>query len=90
MSMTRFLVAVGFTLSLMLFASPASAKNLLWYTARSCQFYPGGGHRTPAETSACRRQRAVAGEVLRFCRDQARRGPLPCTPNQETVWRVVR
>jgi hypothetical protein len=90
MSMTRFLVAVGFTLSLMLFASPASAKKLLWYTARSCLFYPGGGHRTLAETAACRREMAVAGEVLRFCRDQTRRGPLPCGPNQDTVWRVVR
>jgi hypothetical protein len=90
MSMTRFLAAVGFTLSLMLFASPASAKGLYWYTVRSCQFYQGGGHRTPAETAACRRQRAVAGEVLRFCRDQARRGPLPCAPNQGTVWTVVR
>jgi|GEM_PF-3993666 hypothetical protein len=90
MSMTRFLAAVGFTLSLMLFASPASAKGLYWYTARSCQFYPGGGHRTPAETAACRRQRAVAGEVLRFCRDQARRGPLPCVPNQVSVRTVVR
>ncbi len=90
MSMTRFLAAVGFTLSLMLFASPASAKGSYWYTVRSCQFYPGGGHRTPAETAACRRQKAVAGEVLRFCRDQQRRGPLPCGPNQGTVWTVVR
>jgi hypothetical protein len=90
MSTTRFLAAVGFTLGLMLFASPASAKNLLWYTARSCQFYPGGGHRTPAETSMCRRERAAAREVLGFCRDQARRGPLPCTPNQVSVWTVAR
>ena len=90
MSMTRFLAAVGFTLSLTLFASPASAKGLYWYTVRSCQFYPGGGHRTPAETAECRRQRAVAGEVLRFCRDQTRRGPLPCGPNQESVRTVVR
>jgi hypothetical protein len=90
MSMTRFLAAVGFTLSLTLFASPASAKGLYWYTARSCQFYQGGGHRTPAETAACRRQRAVAGEVLRFYRDQARRGPLPCAPNQVSVRTVVR
>jgi len=90
MSMTRFLAAVGFTLSLMLFASPASAKNLLWYTERSCQFYQGGGHRTSTETVACRRERAVAGEVLRFCRDQTRRGPLVCGSNQATVWTVVR
>ena len=90
MVMTRFLAAVGFTLSLMLLASPASAKDLLWYSARSCQFYQGGGHRTPAETAACRRQRAVAGEVVSFCRDQARRGPLPCTTNQVSVWTVVR
>jgi hypothetical protein len=90
MVMTRFLAAMGFTLSLMLFASAASAKGLHWYTVRSCQYYPGGGHRTPAETAECRRHRAVAGEVLRFCRDQTRRGPLPCGPNQETVWRVVR
>jgi hypothetical protein len=90
MSMTRFLAAVGFTLSLVLFASAASAKGLYWYTVRSCQFYPDGGHRTPGETAACRIHRAAAGEVLRFCRDQARRGPLPCGPNQETVWRVVR
>jgi hypothetical protein len=90
MSTTRFLAAVGFTLSLMLFASPASAKDLRWYTERSCQFYPGGGPRTPAETAECRRQKAVAGEVLRFCRDQARRGPLPCGPNQATVWTAVR
>ena len=90
MSMTRCLAAVGFTLSLRLLASPASAKDLLWYTVRSCQFDPGGGHRTPAETAACRRQRAVAGEALGFCRDQTRRGPLPCAPNQATVWTVVR
>ena len=90
MTMTRFLGAVGFTLTLMLFASPASAKDLLWYTARSCQFNPGGGQRTPAETAACRKQRAIAGETLRFCRDRNRRGPLPCDPNQDTVWRVVR
>jgi hypothetical protein len=90
MSMTRFLAALGFTLSLMLFASPASAKGLLWFTARSCQFYPGGGHRTSAETAACRRHRVVAGEVLRFCRDQARRGPLPCAPNQVNVRTVIR
>jgi hypothetical protein len=90
MSVTRFLAAVGFALSLMLFASAASAKGVHWYTVRSCQFYPAGGHRTPAETAECRRHSAAAGEVLRFCRDQARRGPLPCGPNQETVWRIVR
>ncbi len=90
MVMTRFLAAVGFTLSFLLFASPASAKDLLWYTARSCQFYPGGGHRTTAETAECRRHRDGAGEVLRFCRDQARRGPLPCVPNQVSVRTVVR
>ena len=89
MGMTRFLGAVGFTASLMLSASPASAKGLYWYTVRSCQFYPGGGHRTPAETAACRKQRAIAGETLRFCRDQTRRGPLPCGPNQVSV-RTVR
>jgi hypothetical protein len=90
MVMMRLLSAAAFTLSLMLFASAASAKGVYWYTVRSCQFYPGGGHRTPAETAACRKQRAVAGEVLRYCRDHARGDPLPCGPNQETVWRVVR
>ena len=90
MTMTRFLGAVGFTLSLMLFASAASAKGLGWYTVHSCQFYPGGGHRTPAETAACREQRAIAGETLRFCRDQTRRGPIPCAPNQDAVSTVRR
>ena len=88
--MKRFLGAVGLTLGLMLFASAASAKGVYWYTVRSCQFYPGGGHRMPAETAACRKQKAVAGDVLRYCRDQTRRGPIPCSPNQETVWKVVR
>lgn len=90
MTVTRFLGAVGFTLSLTLFASPASAKGVYWYTQRSCQFYPGGGHRAPAEIAACRKQRAIAGESLRFCRDQQRRGPLLCGSNQAPVWTVVR
>jgi hypothetical protein len=90
MTMTRLLGAAGFTLSLALFASPAFAKGVYWYTQRSCLFFPGGGHRTPAETAACRRQRAIAGESLRFCRDQQRRGPLPCRPDQATIWTVVR
>jgi len=91
MTMTRLLgAAVGFTLTLTFFASSASAKNGYWYTVRSCLFYPGGGHRTPAETVACRNQRAIAGETLRFCRDQTRRGPLPCGPNQDAVWTVRR
>ena len=58
------------------------AKSSYWYTLRSCQFYPGGGRRTPQETEACRRQRAHEGPPIRFCRDQQRRGPLPCGPNQ--------
>ena len=90
MTTTRLLGVVGFTLSLMLFAGPALAKNSYWYTVRSCQFYPGGGHRTPAETIACRKQRAMAGETLRFCRDQIGRGPVPCGPNQDAVSTVKR
>jgi hypothetical protein len=89
--MTRLLGAIGFILSLTLLTSPAQAvKGAFWYTRHSCQFYPGGGHRTPAEVAACRKQKAVAGEVLRFCRDQQRKGPLPCAPNQSAVWTVVR
>ena len=90
MTMIRLLGALGVILSLTLFASPALAKGVFWYTQRSCLFYPGGGHRTPAETAACRKQRSIAGETLRFCRDQQRRGPLPCGPNQSAVWTVVR
>lgn len=56
------------------------AKSSYWYTRRSCQFYAGGGRRTPQETEACRR--AHGGSQIRFCRDQQRRGPLPCGPNQ--------
>ena len=52
------------------------AKSSYWYTRRSCQFYPSGGRRTPQETEACRR--AHEGSQIRFCRDQQRRGPLPC------------
>jgi hypothetical protein len=88
MTTTRFLGAAGFALSLMLFASPASAR-FYWYTMHSCQFYPSGGPRTPAEIAACRRQ-ALAGNVLRLCRDQMRRGPLPCEPDQATVWTAPR
>ena len=91
MTMPRLLGAVGFTVSLTLFAvPPASAKGVYWYTVRSCLFYPGGGHRTPAETVACRKQRAIAGETLRFCRDQNRRGPLRCEPNEDPLWTVRR
>lgn len=90
MTMARLPGAAGIILSLMLFASPALTKGAFWYTQRSCSFYPGGGHRTPAETAACHKQRTMAGETLRFCRDQQRRGPLPCGPNQGTVWTVVR
>jgi len=88
MTMTRVLRAVGFTLGLTLFVAPALAKSSYWYTVRSCQFYPSGGHRTPAETAACRKQRDAAGETLRFCRDQNRRGPTPCGPTQDAVWTV--
>jgi hypothetical protein len=90
MTMRQLLGAGGFAVSLTLFASPAVAKGVYWYTVRYCLFHPGGGHRTPAETIACRKQRAIAGETLRFCRDQNRRGPLPCGPNQEAVSKVVR
>src|SRR5262249_54629802 len=91
MTMTRLLGAAGFTLSLTLLAAPALAKSSYWYTARSCQFYPSGGHRTPAETAACRQQRAAARETLKYCRDQQRRGgPLLCGPNQDAVWTVRR
>ena len=58
------------------------AKSSYWYTQRSCQFHPSGGRRTPQETEACRRQRAQQGPPIRFCRDQQRRGPVPCGPNQ--------
>ena len=61
------------------------AKSSYWYTSRSCQFYPGGGRRTPQETEACQRQRAHEGPPIRFCRDQQRRGPLPCGPNQSPI-----
>jgi len=81
---------VGFTLGLTLVASSASAKGVYWYTARSCLFYPSGGHRTPAETAACRKQRAIAGETIRFCKDQNRRSPLICGPNQDTLWAIKR
>ena len=91
MTMTRLLGAAGFALGLTLCAAPALAKTSYWYTVRSCQFYPGGGHRTPAETAACQKQRAVAGETLRYCRDQQRRGgPHLCAPNQDAVWTVKR
>lgn len=58
------------------------AKSSYWYTRRSCQFYPGGGRRTPQEIEACRAQKALEGPPQRYCRDQQRRGPLPCGPNQ--------
>lgn len=86
--MMRFLGAGGLALSLMLPASPASAR-FFWYTMHACQFYPGGGLRTPAEVAACRKQRA-AGNVLKLCRDQMRRGPVPCSPSQTTVWTAPR
>jgi hypothetical protein len=90
MIMTRFVGAAAFTPSLTLFASPGSAKGFYWYTLHSCQFCPGGGHRTPAQTAACRKQKAVVGEVLRFCGDRQRRGPLACEPNQVSLRTTVR
>jgi hypothetical protein len=91
MTMTRLLCAAGFTLALTLAASSAFAKNSYWYTVRTCQFYASGGHRTPAETVACRKQRAIAGETVKYCRDQQRRGgPLACGPNQDAIWTVRR
>jgi hypothetical protein len=91
MTIKRLFAAVGFTLALTLAAAPALAKSSYWYTKRSCQFYPGGGHRTPAETAACERQRGVSGEALRYCRDQQRRGGnLLCGPNQDALWTVKR
>jgi hypothetical protein len=56
MTIERLFGAVGFSLALTLVASPALAKSSYWYTNRSCQFYPGGGHRTPAETEACQKK----------------------------------
>src|SRR5215470_7955093 len=78
MTMWRLVGAVA--LSLTVFTAPTTAKTSYWYTVRSCQFDPNGGHRTPAETVACRKQRTIASETLRFSRDQMRRGPLPCGP----------
>jgi hypothetical protein len=86
--MMRFLGAAGLALSLMLPAAPASAR-FFWYTMHSCQFYPSGGKRTPAEVAECRKQR-LAGNVLKLCRDPMRRGPLPCESNQTTVWTAPR
>jgi len=86
--MTRFLGAAGLVLSLTLLASPAEAR-FFWYTMHSCQFYPSGGLRTPAEVAACRKQRAE-GNVLKLCRDPMRRGPLPCRSDQATVWTAPR
>jgi hypothetical protein len=86
--MMRFLGAAGLTLSLMLPAAPASAK-FYWYTMHACQFYPSGGKRTPAEVAECRKQK-LAGNVLKLCRDPTGRGPLPCEPNQATVWTAPR
>jgi hypothetical protein len=80
MTTTRLLGALGFTMGLTLAASSAFAKSSYWYTVRSCQFYPGGGHRTPVETAACR-QRAIVGETMKYCRDQQRRnGRILCGP----------
>jgi hypothetical protein len=91
MTRKRLFSAVGFSLALTLAASPALARSSYWYTNRSCQFYPGGGHRTPAETEACQKKRAIAGETLRYCRDQQRRvGRDLCGPNQDAVWTVKR
>ena len=86
--MMRFLGAAGLTLSLMLPATQASAR-FYWYTMHACQFYPSGGKRTPAEVAECR-ERKLAGNVLRLCRDRMRRGPLPCEPGQATVWAAPR
>jgi hypothetical protein len=85
--MMRFLGAAGLALSLMLPAAPASAR--FSYTLHACQFYPSGGKRTPAEVAACRKQ-TLSGNVLKFCRDPAFRGPLPCEPNQTAVWTARR
>jgi hypothetical protein len=86
--MIRFLGAAGLALSLMLPATPASAR-FFWYTMHACEFYPNGGKRTPTEVAECRK-RKLAGNVLRLCRDPARRGPLPCAPGQATVWAAPR
>jgi hypothetical protein len=86
--MTRILGGAGLILSLTLLASPAPAK-FYWYTMHACQFYPGGGKRTPSEVAACRQQ-VRAGAVRRLCRDQMRRGPLPCEPGQAAVWTAPR
>jgi hypothetical protein len=85
--MMRFLGAAGLAVSLMLPAAPASAR--FSYTMHACQFYPSGGKRTPAEVAACRSQR-LAGNVQRWCRDPAFRGPLPCGSNQAAVWTAPR
>jgi hypothetical protein len=88
--MMRFLGAAGLALSLMLPASPASARpTFYWYTMHACQYYPNGGQRTPAEIAECRKRR-MAGNVLRLCRDPMRRGPVPCEPDQATVWTAPR
>ena len=86
--MIRFLGAAGLTLSLMLPATPASAR-FFWYTMHACQFYPSGGKRTPSEVAACRKQK-LAGNVLRLCRDPAFPGPVPCAPGQVAVWNAPR
>jgi hypothetical protein len=78
---TRLLIALGIVLSLSAFASPASAKSGIWYAQRSCQFYPGGGRRTPQEIAACQGG-AQQGSHVRFCRDHQRVGWVPCGRNQ--------
>jgi hypothetical protein len=88
--MTRILGAAGLTLSLTLVASPTSARpTFFWYTMHACQYYPGGQVRTPADVAECRRKK-LAGNVLKLCRDPMRRGPIPCEPNQATVWSAPR
>ena len=71
----RFFAAI---LEVSTLVAPASmAKSSYWYTRHSCQFYASGGRRTP-QTEACRRQMTNEAPQIRFCRDQQRRGPVPC------------
>jgi hypothetical protein len=85
MTLMRFVGAVGIALSLTFLSDPASAKSEFWYSLNSCQFYPGGGRRTPAEIAACQKQRAGA-RALHFCRDQASKSLQVCGPNQQPLW----
>jgi hypothetical protein len=78
--------AAGLAFGLTFLGAPAQARSTFhWYTMHACQFYPGGGIRAPAEVAACWQQMR-AGNALRLCRDQMRRGPVPCEPDQATVW----